>query len=84
VTCVLRTVPDKRAETLELILDRYADDEVTRVVASNFVSVWQRPLPFHLGQADLSFQCFQAIARWMKDRSPKEGEWRDCLARPST
>jgi tRNA A-37 threonylcarbamoyl transferase component Bud32 len=67
-TCLVRTIPEKRAETLQLILDVYADEDVTRVVATNFTSVMQRPLVFHLGQAPLSFQCFQEIARLLKVR----------------
>jgi len=68
VTCLVRTVREKRAQTLGLILDVYADKDVTRLLATNFVTAWQRPLAFHLGQAALSFQCFREIARLLSDR----------------
>ena len=62
-TCLVRTVPQEVARTLQLILDVYADDRVTRLLAPSFTSVWRRPLTFHLGQAGLSFQRFREIAR---------------------
>jgi serine/threonine protein kinase len=62
-TCLLRTAPAKLAETLDLILDVYADDAVTRLLAPSFTSVFRRPLTFHLGQAPLSFRTFRAISR---------------------
>jgi hypothetical protein len=62
-TCLLRTVPGKRAETLELILDVYANDDVTRALATIFRSVWRRSLTLHLAQAGLSFQCFRETGR---------------------
>lgn len=65
VTCLVRTVPEKRAETLAFIVDVYADKEVTRVLAASFTSVWRRSLTFHLAQAPLSFRSFQEIGRWM-------------------
>lgn len=68
VTCLVRTAPDRRAVTLQLILDVYADEEVTRLLATSFTSVWRRPLTFHLGQAGLSFQCFRDIARLLRAR----------------
>jgi len=71
VTCVVRTVQEKRVETLEFILDVYADEDVTRVLATSFTSVWRRPLTFHLAQAGLSFQCFREIGRLLRERSPK-------------
>ena len=70
VTCLIRTVPEKRAETLEFILDVYADEDVTRVLATSFTSVWRRSLTFHLAQAGLSFQCFREIGRLLRERSP--------------
>ena len=69
VTCLVRTVPEKRAETLQLILDVYADEEVTRILATSFTSVFRRPLTFHLAQAALSFQCFREIGRLLRERS---------------
>ena len=68
VTCVIRTAPEKLAETLQLILDVYDDEGVTRLVATSFTSVFRRPLTFHLAQAGLSFQCFREIARLLRDR----------------
>ena len=68
VTCLVRTVSEKRAETLRLILDGYADEEVTRHLAASFASVLRRPLTFHLAQAPLSFQCFREIARLLRER----------------
>jgi tRNA A-37 threonylcarbamoyl transferase component Bud32 len=62
VTCLVRTVAEKHAETLALILKVYADRDVTRVVATSFTSVWRRSLTFHLAQAALSFEWFQEIA----------------------
>ena len=66
VTCLVRTVPDKRAETLVLILNVYADEDVIRVLATSFTSVWRRSLTFHLAQARLSFQCFREIGRMLR------------------
>jgi tRNA A-37 threonylcarbamoyl transferase component Bud32 len=68
VTCLVRTVPDKRAETLAFILDVYADEDVTRVLATSFRSVWRRSLTFHVAQAGLSFQAFREIARLLRER----------------
>jgi len=68
VTCLVRTVPEKFAETLHLILDVYADEGVTRLLATNFNSVLRRPLTFHLAQAGLSFQSFREIDRLLRER----------------
>lgn len=68
VTCLVRTVPEKLAETLHLILDVYEDEGVTRLLATSFTSVLRRPLTFHLAQAGLSFQCFREIARLLRER----------------
>lgn len=68
VTCLIRTVPERIAETLQLILDVYADERVTRLLATSFTSVLRRPLTFHLAQAGLSFQCFREIARLLRER----------------
>ncbi len=68
VTCLVRIVPEKRAEILQLILDVYPDEGVTRLLATSFASVWRRPLTFHLAQAGLSFQCFREIARLLRER----------------
>jgi tRNA A-37 threonylcarbamoyl transferase component Bud32 len=66
-TCLVRTAPEKRAETIRLILDVYADQEVTRHLATTFTSVLRRPLPFHLGQAGLSFEAYRDIARLLSE-----------------
>jgi hypothetical protein len=68
VTCLHRTVPENRAETLAFVLDVYADQEVTRVLAANFASVWRRPLTFHLAQGAVSFECFLEIGRLLRER----------------
>jgi tRNA A-37 threonylcarbamoyl transferase component Bud32 len=68
VTCLVRTVPEKRAETLAFILDVYADEDVTRVLATSFTSVFHRSLTFHLAHASLSFQWFREIARLLRER----------------
>jgi hypothetical protein len=69
VTCLIRTVPEKRDGTLQLILDAYADEDVTRVLAMSFTSVWRRPLSFHLAQAALPFKSFREIGRWLQQRT---------------
>jgi serine/threonine protein kinase len=68
VTCLVRTAPAERAGTLRLILDVYADEGVTRLLAASFTSVLRRPLPFHLGQAGLSFSSYREIARLLRER----------------
>ena len=73
VTCLLRTVPEKRVETLAFILDVYADPEVTRVLATSFTSVWRRSLALHLLQARLSFQGFCEIGRFLREGSRDAG-----------
>ena len=73
VTCLVRTVPEKRVETLEFILDVYADEDVTRVLATSFTSVWRRSLTLHLLQARLSFQCFCEIGQWLREGSGESG-----------
>jgi tRNA A-37 threonylcarbamoyl transferase component Bud32 len=67
VTCLVRTAPEKHVETLELILDVYADEDVTRVLATSFTSVWRRSLTLHLLQARLSFQCFCELGRLLRE-----------------
>ena len=68
-TCLVRTVPEKRVETLDSILDAYGDENVTRVLATAFNSVWRRPLALHLLQARLSYQCFGEIGRLLREGS---------------
>ena len=67
-TCLLRTVRAELAETLELILEVYGAEPLTRLVAANFTTVWRRPLAFHLGQAGLSLQDFREIGRLLRRR----------------
>ena len=57
---------NRRAETLQLILDVYPDDVVTALLAESFTSVLRRPLTFHLGQAGLSFRNYRQIASLLK------------------
>jgi hypothetical protein len=73
VTCLMRTDPRKRAATLRLILDTYADEAVTRVLAASFAPILQRPLMFHLAQAGLSLQTFCDVGRLLDDwlRQPR-------------
>ena len=80
-TCLLRTGPEKLAEILQLILDVYADEEVTRALTTSFTSVWRRPLTFHLAQAGLSYQCFREIARLLRERAGEPGVSRQLSAR---
>ena len=68
VTCLIRTAPGKVPETLALILATYGDDEVTRVLSSSFISVFRRPLPFHLAQAAMSLESFREIGGWLRER----------------
>ena len=70
VTCLVRTAPARRVDTLEVILDTYADEDVTRALATSFASVWRRSLTLHLLQAQLSFRCFSELGRLLgADRS---------------
>ena len=66
VTCLARTVPEKRAGILQVILEVYADDEVTRLLTASFNSVFRRSLSFHLAQAALSFRSFREVARLLE------------------
>ena len=70
MTCAIRTVPEKRAETLELILDVYADEEVTRVLAASFTTIWRRSLTLHLLQAGMSYRIFREMGRMLRERAP--------------
>jgi hypothetical protein len=67
-TCLIRTVPEKHAETVEWILTPCADEDVTRILATSFTSVWRRSLAFHLAQAGSSFQCFHRIGGLLQER----------------
>ena len=67
-TCLLRSTPEKLAETLQRIVAVYADDGVTGLLADTFTLIRRRPLAFHLGQAGLSFQSFREIAQLLRER----------------
>ena len=67
-TCLLRTVPERIDETLQLILQVYADNEATRVLTTSFASVLRRSLTFHLAQAALSRQRTSEVARLLRAR----------------
>ncbi len=67
-TCLVRIAPEKRGAILQQILDVYQDDEVARAMASNFSSVYRRPLSFHLAQAKLSFEGFREIGQLLRAR----------------
>jgi len=73
VTCLVRTAPEKRVETIEFILNAYADEEVTRVLGASFTSVWRRSLTLHLLQAPLSFQWFCELGQLLRERSRESG-----------
>lgn len=74
-TCLVRTAPEKRAETLRLILDLYRADEVIPVLSAIFTSVFRRPLPFHLGQAPLSFESFREIDRLLTGQEARQAAY---------
>jgi tRNA A-37 threonylcarbamoyl transferase component Bud32 len=69
VTCLVRTAPEKRTETLARILDAYGDEDVARVLSASFTTVWRRSLTFHLAQAAVSLQCFREIGRLLRERT---------------
>ena len=62
-TSLLRIPPAEFAETLQLVVDVYSDEDVAALLAASFTSVLKRPLAFHLGQAGLSFERYREIAR---------------------
>jgi hypothetical protein len=65
---LIRTVPEQRAEIPRLILDVYADEGVTCLLAMSFAPALRRPLSFHLAQAALSFHGFREIGRLLRER----------------
>lgn len=67
-TCAVRMPPERLPETLQVILNACADQEVCCVVVSSFNTVFRRPLAFHLGQAPLSFEAFREIRRLLRER----------------
>ena len=78
-TCALRTRSDALADTVHLILATYADEEVIPFLSATFNRPTQRALPFHLGQAGLSYERYREIGRILKslqlrkaaDQSPR-------------
>ena len=67
LTSLLRTLPGQRRQTLDLILEAYADDAVAHVLAATFTSVWRRSLAYDLLQAPVSFACFKEIGRLLRN-----------------
>ena len=68
MTCLAHTSPERSAETVQLIVDAYANKEVARLLAASFASAWRRPLAFHLGQAGLSYRCYRDVGRLLSER----------------
>ena len=68
MTCLVRTSPERFARTLHLILDAYANEDVTRVLGTAVTSVWRRALVFHLAQAPLSYSSFREVGRLLTER----------------
>jgi len=73
VSCLVRTASEKRVGTVELVLDVYADKDVTLVLAASFRSVWRRSLTLHLLQAPLSFHCFCELGQLLRAGSRESG-----------
>ncbi len=67
-TCLRRTARAMRAETLDVILNAYGDEEVTRSLARIFASVWRRSLTYDLVQAPLPYECFRDVGRRLSER----------------
>jgi hypothetical protein len=68
-TCAVWTAAEKISQTVDIILDACADEEIVRIAADNFGTVIRRPLAFHLGQAPLSFRSFRNIDRLLRKRA---------------
>jgi hypothetical protein len=65
-TSLLRAAPERFSRILHIVLENYRDDEVARLLAESFTSVWRRPLVFHLGQAASSFQSYTRIGALLR------------------
>lgn len=65
-SCMVRTIRDKRARTVRLIVEGYADERVSRLLVTSFTSVWRRALTFHLAQAGITLQCFRELGRLLR------------------
>lgn len=74
MTCLARSTSENDAETIDLILRVYADEDVANVLATSFTRVWRRSLTFHLAQAPLSFQRCRNISRLLRERQLESGE----------
>jgi hypothetical protein len=72
-TTLVRTVREKHAETIQLIIGAYDNEEVTRLLAASFDSVFRRPLTFHLGQAPLPYKRFTEIGRLLQPERLRGG-----------
>ncbi len=68
-SCVARVGRTRRAETVALVLDAYADEDVTRVLAAIATPVWRRSLAFHLALAPLPFDAFLEMGRLLRARA---------------
>jgi serine/threonine protein kinase len=67
-TCLVRTAPEYFTETIQLIIDTYADDEVAGLVAEMYSSPLRRPLALHLGQAALGLEQYREIGQFLRAR----------------
>ena len=67
-TTLVQVRHEMRAETLNVLLDAYGDDETSRVMAASVTPVWRRSLTFHLAQAPLTFASFKEIGRLLEQR----------------
>lgn len=72
-TCLVRTATERIDETVQRIVDAYADARVTGLLPTSF-TVGQRPLAFHLAQARFSFRRFREIARVLRGRAEGQTE----------
>jgi hypothetical protein len=72
-TCLLRTPEVDSEAVLAALVDAYPDPSVERDLTERFASILQRSLAFHLGQAPLPRQRFQAIARGLETRALRRG-----------
>jgi hypothetical protein len=67
-TCLLRAPRAGFAETVDCTLRGYGDTAVLPHVARSFASTTHRALPFHLGQAPLSYDDFHHIGQLLDHR----------------
>jgi hypothetical protein len=62
-TCLVRIAREQRTDIVQIVLNAYQDEDVTRALAARLGSAWRRPLTFHLGQAPLSYDDFRELVR---------------------